>query len=158
MVVLNQRPSDPEKWMEVALEEARSALEHDDIPIGAVIIKDDIFLAGGHNRKEELKDPTAHAELIAIREACKKTGSWNLEGAYLFSTLEPCPMCAGAMVLARIKGLFYGVEDPKMGAISTLYQIGEDGRLNHQFEVYPGIMMEECKKLLTDFFKEKRKR
>lgn len=144
---------DPERLMAAALIEAGRALEVDEIPIGAVIAgPDGQILARAHNRRHVDNDPTAHAELLAIRQAAEALGDWRLEHCTLAVTLEPCPMCAGAIVLARIPTLIYGAADPKGGAVHTLYQLCTDERLNHRVEVLAGIQAEACGKILTDFF------
>ncbi|MFY9588149.1 MAG: tRNA adenosine(34) deaminase TadA [Actinomycetota bacterium] len=144
-------------FMNVALEEARAALSHGDVPIGCVIVDSSgIELARAHNAREETGDPTAHAELLALKRAAEKVGSWRLVGTTMYVTLEPCPMCAGALVLARVKGLVYGADDPKAGAVGSLYDIVRDPRLNHRLDVRIGVRAEEAAALLKAFFKEKR--
>lgn len=138
--------------MEVALAEARAAIEHNDVPVGAVVIRDDKIIARRHNERELTADPTSHAEILALRDAADVVGSWRLTGATLVVTLEPCPMCAGALVNSRVDRVVYGAADPKAGAIATLYGIGADPRLNHTFEVQHGVRAEECAALLTDYF------
>ena len=146
-----------ERWMRVALEEAARALDHDDVPIGCVVVSEDgAELARAHNAREQDADPTAHAELLALREAARGTGSWRLEGATVYVTLEPCAMCAGAMVLARVGRLVFGATDPKAGATGSLYNIVQDDRLNHRVDVTGRVACEECAALLTRFFREKR--
>lgn len=141
------------RWMQVALAEADAATLHGDVPVGAVIVgPNGEELARDHNRREELGDPTAHAEVLALRSASRKIGHWRLEGATLYVTLEPCPMCAGALVNARIARVVYGASDPKAGAVQTLFQIGADPRLNHRFERVPGVRASECAGRLTAFF------
>jgi tRNA(adenine34) deaminase len=149
--------TDDERLMSLALDEARAALDHDDVPIGCVIVAaDGTELARAHNARERDADPTAHAELIALRDAAAKLGSWRLDGASLYVTLEPCPMCAGAMVLARVARLVYGAADPKAGAAGSLYDIVRDPRLNHRLDVTTGAFADECGELLRAFFREKR--
>ncbi|MFO0568869.1 MAG: tRNA adenosine(34) deaminase TadA [Polyangiaceae bacterium] len=139
--------------MREALAEAERAESHGDVPIGCVIASaDGILIARGHNQRELLQDPTAHAELVALRAAAERVGHWRLEGAVVYSTLEPCPMCAGALVNARVARLVYGAPDPKAGAVDTLFAIGSDPRLNHRFEVSSGILRDECAQKLTAFF------
>ena len=145
-----------EQYMELALRQAEDAANCGEVPIGAVLIKDDIVLAAERNRREELKDATAHAEILAIRRACELLGGWRLSGCTLYVTLEPCPMCAGAMIQARIDRLVFGANDPKGGAAGTLYDIVRDQRLNHRLEVSGGILEEECAVLLQHFFRERR--
>ena len=147
-----------EKWMTEAMKEARKAEEIDEVPIGAVIVKDGEIIGRGFNRRESSQDATTHAEMLAIQEANRHLGNWRLEDCHLFVTLEPCVMCSGAIVLARLKSVYYGPSDPKGGAVRTLMTVLEDDRLNHQCEVHSGVMEEECRLLLTTFFKELRKK
>lgn len=142
--------------MELAITEARRALEHGDVPIGALIVLDGEIIAAAHNERELRGDPTAHAELLAIRMAAGQVGSSRLDGATLVTTLEPCPMCAGAALLARIGRVVFGAEDPKAGATGSLYNLGADPRLNHEFEVTPRVLQDECGELLRDFFADLR--
>jgi tRNA(adenine34) deaminase len=144
--------SSDEYFMQEALKEAQRAFEVDEVPIGAVIVKDDEVLARAHNLREKLNDPTAHAELISIKSASAKLNSWRLLDTTLYVTLEPCPMCAGAIVLARIKRVVFGAIDPKAGAAGTLMNLLNDARLNHQVEFTSGVLAEESKKLLQSFF------
>jgi tRNA(adenine34) deaminase len=145
--------------MEMALEEARAALAEDEVPIGAVIVSaEQGVIARGHNQREQLVDPTAHAEMIAITQAAQALGSWRLEKCVLYVTLEPCPMCAGAMVQARLPLIVYGAADPKAGACHTLYEITSDPRLNHRAEVLGGVLADRCAGILSEFFLSKRKR
>ncbi len=140
-------------WMEMALAEADLAPLHGDVPVGAVVVAaDGSELSRDHNRREELGDPSAHAELLAARRAAQKLGHWRLEGATVYVTLEPCAMCAGALVNARIARLVYGTSDPKAGAVHSLFNIGTDTRLNHRFEVIAGIRAEGCAARLSAFF------
>lgn len=139
-----------------ALAEANKAALIGEVPIGAVIVREDKVIGRGYNRRETDKDPTAHAEVIAIREASKHLGGWRLTGCEIYVTIEPCPMCAGAMVMARIDRLVYGSPDYKAGAVETLYQIPTDSRLNHRMEVHGGIRAEECSAVISKFFKELR--
>jgi tRNA(adenine34) deaminase len=145
-----------DRWMELALEEARAAASAGDVPVGAVIVQGDIVLGRGRNRREVDRDPTAHAEVVALREAARALGHWRVE-ATLIVTQEPCPMCAGALVNARIRRLVFGCANPKAGAVTTLYQIPTDARLNHRVEVVGGIRSEECAGLLQAFFAELRR-
>ena len=140
----------------LALNEAHRALAHGDVPIGAVIAIDGEVVASACNEREKASDPTAHAEILALRAAATATGSWRLEGAALYVTLEPCPMCAGAAVLARIDKLVYGPQDPRAGAAYSLYNIVQDPRLNHQVEITTGVLEEECAHVLRSFFEGKR--
>ena len=145
-----------EKYMRLALVEARAALDHDDVPIGAVIVRDGVVIARAHNQKELLKDPTAHAEIIALTQAAAALGAWRLTACTAYVTLEPCVMCAGAFVQARIARLVYGADDPKAGACASLYRIPEDTRLNHRIEVVSGVLADECGDVLQDFFRARR--
>jgi len=145
-----------EYFMQEALEEAQKAFEEDEVPIGAVIVRNGEILARAHNLREKLNDPTAHAELIAIRLAAGKLNSWRLLDTTVYVTVEPCPMCAGAIVLARVKRLVFGAADPKAGAAGTLMNLLDDARLNHQVEITGGVLEEESRKLLRTFFLQKR--
>jgi tRNA(adenine34) deaminase len=152
-------PSCPEDFMRLALEEADLAPAHGDVPVGAVVVSaHGLVLAKEHNRREERADPTAHAELLAIREATRGLPGWRLEGASVYVTLEPCAMCAGALVNARIARLVFGASDPKAGAVTSLFQIGSDPRLNHRFEVEAGFMADEGGRRLSEFFAELRRK
>lgn len=150
--------SDPndQKYMRLALAEARAALDHGDVPIGAVIVRDGAVIARAHNQRELLQDPTAHAEVIALTQASSALETWRLTGCTLYVTLEPCVMCAGALVLARIDRLVYGAVDPKAGACESLYRITQDERLNHRIAPVAGVLAEECGELLREFFRAKR--
>lgn len=145
-----------ERYMDAAIDQARLALPHNDVPIGAVVVVDGVIIAERHNERELLEDPTAHAEVLALRDAAKVTGGSRLDGAVLYSTLEPCPMCAGAALLARIDRVVFGATDPKAGACGSLYNLGADPRLNHEFTVRPGVRAEESAQLLRDFFSSRR--
>ncbi|OGC85757.1 MAG: tRNA-specific adenosine deaminase [candidate division Zixibacteria bacterium RBG_16_43_9] len=145
-----------EKWMRVALQEANLALKKKEVPVGAVVVYQDKVIGRGHNQTETLNDPTAHAEILAIGAAANYLNSWRLSEAVLYVTLEPCAMCAGAIVLARMKKLVFGAFDPKAGACGSLYNLVQDKRLNHQVEVVPEILKEDCSALLQTFFKELR--
>ena len=142
--------------MAIALAEAALAPGHDDVPVGAVVVIGSELVARRHNEREVRKDPTAHAEILALREAAGKLGSWRMEDATLVVTLEPCPMCAGAAVLARVKRLVFAAVDPKAGACGTLYNLCADPRLNHEVEVVRGEGAEASGTLLRDFFKNRR--
>lgn len=144
--------------MEMALAEAQVAATAGDVPVGAVVVSADggRVLARAHNAREVLGDPTAHAELLAVREAARAVGHWRLDGAVMYVTLEPCAMCAGALVLARVSGLVYGAADPKAGAVESLYQIATDARLNHRLAVTGGVCAEESRMLLQEFFSARR--
>jgi tRNA(adenine34) deaminase len=144
--------------MKMALEEAATAAAADEVPIGAVIVSLQRGVIGrAHNQREQLLDPTAHAEMIAITQAAQALHSWRLENCVLYVTLEPCPMCAGAIVQARLPLLVYGAMDPKAGACETLYQIPSDSRLNHRAQVIGGVLGEECAAVLSEFFARKRR-
>jgi tRNA(adenine34) deaminase len=142
--------------MAVALGEAAKAIEHGDVPVGAAVVVNGEVIAARHNERELTGDPTAHAEVLALRDAAKVVGSWRLETATLVVTLEPCPMCAGAAVNARIAKVVFGASDPKAGATGTLYNFCADARLNHEIPVLPGVEAAAASKLLVDFFVERR--
>lgn len=143
--------------MQVALGEARAALRHDDVPIGAVVLDADGTVVGaGHNERERGQDPTAHAEILALRRAANAVGQWRLTGCSLVVTLEPCTMCAGAAVLARVTRMVYGAPDPKAGAVGSLWDVVRDPRLNHRPEVVSGVLVDECSALLREFFTRRR--
>lgn len=150
--------SDPTLWMRLAIDRAKEAQAIGEVPIGCVIVHNltGAIVATGYNRRETDRDATAHAEILAIREAGSALGDWRLPGCTLVVTLEPCPMCAGAIVNARIPGLVYGCDDPKAGAVKTLYQLCQDPRLNHRVEVASGVLADECGQLLRDFFQAQR--
>jgi len=141
-----------EQWMHAAIAEARLAEAKGEVPVGAVIVYEGKIIGRGHNERETSQDPTAHAEMIALRQAADELGSWRLIDTSLYVTLEPCPMCAGALVNARVPRVVWGCDDPKAGATQTLYTIGSDERLNHRFECVPGVLAEACGALLTEFF------
>jgi tRNA(adenine34) deaminase len=145
-------------YMQQALAEARQAAEEDEVPVGAVIVHDGRIIAAAHNQRETLHDPTAHAEMIAITQAAEALGGWRLEGCTLYVTLEPCPMCAGAIVQARVPTVVYGAFDPKAGAVASLYELLSDVRLNHRCELVAGVLGDECGALLTEFFRGRRAR
>lgn len=145
-----------EYFMRLALREAALALEHDDVPIGAVIVKNGEVIGSGHNEREVRADPTAHAELIAIREAARSLASWRILEAVLYVTLEPCAMCAGAIVLARVPRVVFGAIDPKAGAAGSVLDILGQPRLNHRPEVQSGLLAEDCGDLLRAFFADRR--
>ena len=142
--------------MRLAVREAQRALEHDDVPIGAVVVRDGDLVASAHNEREVRKDPTAHAELVAIREAARKAGDWRLTDSVLYVTLEPCAMCAGAIVLARVARVVYGARDPKAGAAGSVFDVLREERLNHRPQVAGGLLADECGALLSDFFARRR--
>ena len=145
-----------ESFMEMALQQAEIASQKGEVPIGAVLVIENEIVAQDHNRREELNDPTAHAEILVLKQASFKKKSWRLSGAILYVTLEPCPMCAGALVQARVQHLVYGAADPKAGAVHSLFNIPTDNRLNHYVEVNEGIMKEECASILKNFFQSRR--
>ncbi len=144
-------------YMRAALRQAAAALEEDEVPVGAVIVHEDRIIGRAHNDREKLNDPTAHAEMIAITQAAAALESWRLTGATLYVTLEPCLMCAGALVNGRIKRVVFGARDERAGACGSLYQVGLDTRLNHRFEVTGGVLEDECAAILQQFFRKKRK-
>jgi len=146
------------QWMREAMEEARKAEAIKEVPIGAVIVKDGVVVGRGHNLRETLHDPTAHAELIAIKEASERLGAWRLSGCTLYVTLEPCPMCAGAIVQARLQKVVFGAPDPKAGCAGTLLNLLQEPRFNHEAEVVGGVLQEECGGMLTQFFRKLRGR
>ena len=147
---------DDERFMQIALNEAEKAAEEGETPIGAVAVLNRKIIAKARNKREIWNDPTAHAEIIALKKSAKKLNRWRLTGLTLYVTLEPCAMCAGAMVLARIDRLVFGCADPKAGACGTLYNILQDKRLNHQVEITTGVLEKECRALLKNFFKKLR--
>lgn len=142
--------------MQLALEEAATATLHGDVPVGAVVLDGDTVVARRHNERERTGDPSAHAELLAIRDAASARGTWRLDGTTLVVTLEPCPMCAGALVAARVGRLVFGASDPKAGAAGSLYNLCADPRLNHEVLVTPGVRAEEAAALLRSFFAAQR--
>jgi len=146
-----------EFYMRLALREAERALEHDDVPIGAVVVRDGEVVGAGHNERELRNDPTAHAEILALREASRAVGSWRVLDAVLYVTLEPCAMCAGAIVLARVPRVVYGTADPKAGAAGSVLDVLAEPRLNHRPQVDAGLLREECAGLLTAFFASRRR-
>lgn len=143
-------------WMARALEQAYEAATADEVPVGAVIVGESSMLAAAFNQRESLRDPTAHAEMIAITQAAAALDSWRLSNTTLYVTLEPCPMCAGAIIQSRIPRVVFGASDPKAGAVVSLYQILQDTRLNHQCLVTGGVLSEQCSRVLTQFFEQKR--
>ncbi len=150
-------PAVDEKFMRAALREAERAAEEDEIPIGAVVVSEGRIIGRGYNQREKLKDPTAHAEMLALTAAAAHVGDWRLIGCTMYVTLEPCPMCAGGILLARISRLVFGSHDPKAGACGTLYQLHDDPRLNHQVPITTGVMAEECGDFLRAFFRRLRR-
>jgi tRNA(adenine34) deaminase len=147
---------DHENFMREAIAEATHAFQKGDVPVGAVAVRDDQIIGRGHNRKEELKDPTAHAEMIALQEAARTLGGWRLIGVTLYCTMEPCPMCAGAMVQARLPRLVYAVDDPKAGAAGSVMDLLRNEQLNHRVEVIAEVLAEEVEELTREFFQELR--
>lgn len=145
-------------FMKEALLEAKKAEMIGEVPIGAVIVKDGKIIARGYNLRETLQDPTAHAELIAIQQAAKQLGTWRLIDCTLYVTLEPCPMCAGSIILSRISTVVYGTHDPKAGCAGTLMNLLQDSRFNHQTELITGILQEECSEILSSFFRALRQK
>jgi tRNA(adenine34) deaminase len=142
--------------MRLALLEAEKAIQHEDVPVGALVIVDDVVIASRHNERQLTGDPTAHAEILVLRDAASHLGTWHLDGATLVTTLEPCPMCAGAALNARISRLIFGAHDPKAGAAETLYNLMDDPRLNHQAKVTSGILAAESGEILSRFFADRR--
>jgi tRNA(adenine34) deaminase len=163
-MALEQQPDSPhEFYMRQALREAEAAGAEDEVPIGAIVVCHDLLgndtrvIGAAHNQREQLRDPTAHAEMLAITQAAQALGNWRLDGCTLYVTLEPCPMCAGAIVLARIPQVVYGAADPKAGAATTLFRLLDDSRLNHRAEVIGGVLAEPCGQILSQFFAQKRR-
>ncbi len=159
MIFVESDPSsaaEHERYMRQALAEAGAAAESGEVPVGAVIVHRQRVIAAAHNQRERLRDPTAHAEMIAITQAAESLSSWRLENCTLYVTLEPCPMCAGAILQSRIPRVVYGAADPKAGAVDSLYRLLADERLNHRAEATSGILAEACGRLLTEFFRRQR--
>ena len=146
-----------EIYMRAALQQAELALSENEVPVGAVIVRNERIIAAAHNQREQLRDPTAHAEMIAITQAAEAVGGWRLLECTLYVTLEPCPMCAGAILQARIPSLVYGAADPKAGAVSSLFRLLGDARLNHRTEVVPSVLEEDCGRILSEFFSQRRR-
>ncbi len=152
-------PLDDELWMQLALQEADVAAAHGDVPIGAVVVRNDgLLLARAHNQRERASDPTAHAEILALREAARDRGHWRLHDCTLYVTLEPCPMCAGALVNARVSRVVFGAEDPKAGAVTSLYEITSDPRLNHRLPATGKLLEQPSRERLQAFFRALRAR
>ena len=145
-----------EHFMRLAFEQAKAAAEIDEVPVGALIVRGQQIIGAAHNLCQQLRDPTAHAEMIAITQAAEAVGDWRLEDCILYATLEPCPMCAGAILQARIPMVVYGATDPKGGAVGSLYNLLDDERLNHKSEVVTGVMDKQCGMILSEFFQQKR--
>ena len=160
-MVLSDDPSRPmpaaSPWMSLALDEARAALDHDDVPVGAVVVRAGAVIAARHNERELTGDPVAHAEVLALRDAAATIGSWRLDDCTLVVTLEPCAMCAGAMVNARLGSLIFGATDPKAGAVTSHFHLLDGAPLNHAVGVESGVLDEECATLLRDFFRARRR-
>jgi tRNA(adenine34) deaminase len=150
-------PLSDEHWMRQALKLAQQAAEQDEVPVGAIIVHKNKIIASAFNQREQLADPTAHAEMIAITQAASHLNSWRLLECSMFVTLEPCPMCAGAILQSRIPRIVYGALDPKAGAVVSLFQLLNDPRLNHRCETLSGVLADECGRILTEFFDRKRK-
>ncbi|KKR30912.1 MAG: Cytosine deaminase [Candidatus Gottesmanbacteria bacterium GW2011_GWC2_39_8] len=144
------------KFMEIALEEAQAAYRENEVPVGAAVVYQNRIIAKDHNRMEQRQDPTAHAEMLVLKRAAEVLRSWRLQGTSLYVTIEPCPMCAGAMHLARIEKLIFGARDGKKGAAGSLYNIPSDERLNHRILIFDGVMGKECRTIIENFFLEKR--
>jgi len=147
-----------EEFMALALAEAGKAADCGETPIGAVLVVDGEVIAAAHNMRETWQDPTAHAEVMVLREAAAKLGRWRMHDATLYVTLEPCLMCAGALVLARVGRLVYGCRDPKAGALGSVYDVVRDGRLNHVYRITPGVLEAECRSMLSGFFEKLRRK
>lgn len=147
---------DHEFYLKECLKEARQALEESEVPVGAVMVLNGRIIARAHNQKERLKDPTAHAEMIAITQAATAVDNWRLDGVDTYVTIEPCIMCAGALVQARVKRIIYGAPDPKAGGCGSVLNVVKDSRLNHQIEVIPGVLTADCQAILQKFFQSKR--
>ena len=145
------------EFMKLALEQAKKAYKKDEVPIGAVIVCNDKVVAKGFNIREKRNDPTGHAEIVAVKKACKKRRSWRLEDCTIYVTVEPCSMCAGALLWTRIKRIVFGAFDAKGGALGSSYNLFEQKNLNHKAEITSGVLEEECSKIMKDFFKTKRK-
>ncbi len=146
-----------QRFMTQALNEARKAYQEDEVPVGCVIVNDGLIIGRGYNRTESLQDPTAHAEILAITAAAGHLASWRLTGCTVYCTLEPCAMCAGALVLARVDRLVFGTPDPKFGACVSIFQIIREPRLNHRMAMATGILADDCAGLMQDFFRKKRR-
>ncbi len=146
-----------EQFMRLALQQAQQAAEEEEVPVGAVIVHRGRVIAAAHNQRETLRDPTAHAEMIAITQAAESLGQWRLDDCALYVTLEPCTMCSGAIVLARIPIVVYGATDPKAGAVDSLFQLLNDKRLNHRCQIIPGVLAQHCGAILTEFFQHQRR-
>ena len=144
-------------YMQLALQQAEAALAEDEVPVGCVIVQGEQVVAAAYDQREQLRDPTAHAEMIAITQAAQSLGDWRLEGCSLYVTLEPCCMCAGAILNARVPQVIYGATNPKAGAVQSLFHLLSDDRLNHRCEVVPGVLADRCGEILTRFFQAQRR-
>lgn len=144
------------KYMIEAIKEAKKGTKYDEVPVGAVIVKDDVIIARAHNKKEEKKCANFHAEMVAIEKACKKINDWRLVGCDIYVTLEPCAMCTGALINARVDNIYFGAYDEKAGCCGSLYDLMKDKKFNHASNVQGGILQEECASMLTNYFKKKR--
>src|SRR5215469_1522075 len=153
-----RRSTDDAAWMRLALEQARIAAEAGEVPVGALVTKDGEIVGQGHNRNLLDNDPSAHAEIVALRDAAKRLGNHRLGGCIVYATIEPCAMCAGALIHARVARLVYGASDPKAGAAGSVLQVLNHPELNHKMEVTPGVLAEKCSEILQDFFRRKRER
>lgn len=148
---------DHNAWMKLALLQAVQAMEAGEVPVGAIIVHQDRVIGAAFNQREQLRDPTAHAEMLALTQASAALNDWRLNECVMYVTLEPCPMCAGAIVLARLPRVVFGALDPKAGAVESLFRLLDDSRLNHRCEIISGVMREACSELLTEFFREQRR-
>lgn len=148
--------SDDTTFMVECLRLAQLAADRGDVPVGALVVLDGRIVGVGHNRRERDDDPTGHAEIVALREACRAAGRWRVDGATLYVTLEPCPMCAGALVNARVSRLVYGADDPKAGAVRSLFSLCDDARLNHRMQIESGVLAKRCGDVLSSFFRAAR--
>ena len=148
--------NEDQRYMKIAIDQAAIAEENGDVPIGCIIVYENQIIAKAYNQRQQLNDPTAHAEIIALTQAAEFIGNWRLHGCCIYVTLEPCPMCAGALVLARLDRLVYGCDDPKTGAVKSLYNITTNERLNHKLEVTSGILADDCSAQLSSFFQKRR--
>ena len=156
--IVEYPPQMHEQFMRSALQQAQLADQIEEVPVGAIIVHQGRIIAAAHNQREQLNDPTAHAEMIAITQAAESLKNWRLDECVIYVTLEPCPMCAGAILQGRIPWLVYGAPDPKAGAVRSLFKLLDDPRLNHQTQAVSGILAEPCGQILTDFFKRQRSR
>ncbi len=153
---MDTRPEGHDYWMDLALQEAHQAEQAGEVPVGCIVVHNGQIIGRGHNRRELDQDPSAHAEMLALREAARTLGSWRLIDTSVYVTLEPCPMCAGALINSRVKRVVYGCDDPKAGALRSLYTLGADERLNHRFEIIAGVKAEASAALLSSFFRRLR--